>query len=219
MKTREKIQIAAIELFNEKGATNVSTVQLSEYLKISPGNLYYYYENKEHLIRSIWEEIILKNTDMLFQREDFRHSENGILNFFDAYAKSIYKYRFYYTEIYSLLNNDEIMYKAYKERYINLINQLELVFSSWEETGISKTLSPIEKRLMAKNLWTVTQSSFNSISLLQNTASQKLVIKDLVLHSYAVISAALTDDAIKRMLILLKKKDFISEEIFEELEK
>ena len=51
-------------MFNDKGATNVSTVQLSEYLKISPGNLYYYFDNKEHLIRSIWTENIIPNTDM-----------------------------------------------------------------------------------------------------------------------------------------------------------
>ena len=53
--TREKIMLTAIKLFNEEGVTNVSTVKLSNELHISPGNLYYYFDNKEHLIRSIWQ--------------------------------------------------------------------------------------------------------------------------------------------------------------------
>ena len=43
MKTRDRIIERAIDMFNEKGAANVSTVQLSEALGISPGNLYYYF--------------------------------------------------------------------------------------------------------------------------------------------------------------------------------
>jgi AcrR family transcriptional regulator len=46
MKTREKIKNTAIEMFNEQGASNVSTVVLSKKMDISPGNLYYYFENK-----------------------------------------------------------------------------------------------------------------------------------------------------------------------------
>jgi hypothetical protein len=37
MKTRDRIKATAVALFNEKGATNVSTVQISEVLGISPG--------------------------------------------------------------------------------------------------------------------------------------------------------------------------------------
>ena len=50
-KTREKILDVSLQLFNEKKASNVSTVQISAAMKISPGNLYYYFANKEELIR------------------------------------------------------------------------------------------------------------------------------------------------------------------------
>lgn len=55
-RTRERILDKSIELFNRKQASNVSTVQISTALEISPGNLYYYYTNKEEVIRCTWKE-------------------------------------------------------------------------------------------------------------------------------------------------------------------
>ena len=49
-RTRERILETSIKLFNEKKASNVSTVQISAAMQISPGNLYYYYANKDEVI-------------------------------------------------------------------------------------------------------------------------------------------------------------------------
>ena len=46
-KTKDRILDTSIRLFNERKASNVSTVQISAEMGISPGNLYYYYDNKE----------------------------------------------------------------------------------------------------------------------------------------------------------------------------
>ena len=67
-KTREKILDTSLELFNEKKASNVSTVQISAAMKISPGNLYYYFANKEEIIRCIWEERMLGEMQQLIER-------------------------------------------------------------------------------------------------------------------------------------------------------
>ena len=79
--TREKIMLTAIKLFNEEGVTNVSTVKLSNELHISPGNLYYYFDNKEHLIRSIWEEMLAPKISDLFYKEDLKTKEEGLIDF------------------------------------------------------------------------------------------------------------------------------------------
>ena len=73
---------------------------------------------------------------MLFFREDFGHSENGILNFFEDYSRAIYKFRFYYSEPYALLKNDPEMLDLYRPRCEKLIGQLRIVFENWIETGI-----------------------------------------------------------------------------------
>ena len=73
--------LTAIKLFNEEGVTNVSTVKLSNELHISPGNLYYYFDNKEHLIRSIWEEMLAPKISDLFYKEDLKTKEEGLIDF------------------------------------------------------------------------------------------------------------------------------------------
>ena len=67
-KTREKILDVSLQLFNEKKASNVSTVQISAAMKISPGNLYYYFANKEELIRCLWRERMLDQIEHLAGR-------------------------------------------------------------------------------------------------------------------------------------------------------
>ena len=66
-RTRERILDKSIELFNRKQASNVSTVQISTALEISPGNLYYYYTNKEEVIRCTWKERMLPEIDAIVE--------------------------------------------------------------------------------------------------------------------------------------------------------
>lgn len=55
MKTAEKILITSLDLFNSRGESNVSSVDISLELDISPGNLYYHFKGKEVIVGALFE--------------------------------------------------------------------------------------------------------------------------------------------------------------------
>ena len=55
MKTRDRILECALQLFNQKGEPNVSTMEVANEMGISPGNLYYHFHGKEPLVIGLFE--------------------------------------------------------------------------------------------------------------------------------------------------------------------
>lgn len=54
MRTKDKIINRAIELYNEKGFSNVSSRDIAQELGMSHGNLEYHYKNKEEILHAIY---------------------------------------------------------------------------------------------------------------------------------------------------------------------
>jgi AcrR family transcriptional regulator len=55
MKTAERILITALDIFNQQGENNVSSVEIAMELDISPGNLYYHFKGKEVIVGALFE--------------------------------------------------------------------------------------------------------------------------------------------------------------------
>lgn len=116
MGNRESVIEKSVNLFNENGTAKITTNHIAKEAGISPGNLYYHFDGKEHIIRAIYEQMIL-DWDLEYDR-----LEMSSLNPLDALREFIHnnfnllwKYRFFSRETVALINADPELKKRHIE--------------------------------------------------------------------------------------------------------
>ncbi|WP_420593495.1 TetR/AcrR family transcriptional regulator [Deinococcus sp.] len=111
---KDRILDAALTLFNAQGSANVTTNHIGEQLKMSPGNLYYHFRNKEAIIRALfarldqtWDQDYGLPTDRPLRLEDVTH-------FLHLTFETMWRYRFFYRETPNLVHNDPELAQHYR---------------------------------------------------------------------------------------------------------
>mgnify|MGYP003633030404 FL=1 len=106
MKTKDRILLKSLELFNELGEPNVTTLLISDELDISPGNLYYHFKSKADILTNLfnWYEqeinTLLEVPDTLMDIEDQWF-------FLHLIFENIAKYRFIYQDVVHVLKRHD----------------------------------------------------------------------------------------------------------------
>ena len=62
--TKSVILDTAVHLFNQHGSQSVSTNRIAAEMSISVGNLYYHFNNKEDIIRSLYDRMTVEMDDL-----------------------------------------------------------------------------------------------------------------------------------------------------------
>ncbi|KAA3646734.1 MAG: TetR/AcrR family transcriptional regulator [Chloroflexi bacterium] len=136
MSTKELILQGAISLFNRQGTAKVSTNHIAEKAGISPGNLYYHYEDKQHIIREIYEQMI-KSWESPYERAENRSmSIETLKRFIEENFELLWEYRFFYREMVVLLNADPALFKRHKELITQRFERQQDLLQQLEKDGI-----------------------------------------------------------------------------------
>lgn len=113
MKTHDKIILASLKLFNEKGERAVSTNHIAEYLGISPGNLYYHFRNKEDIIKSIFEKYIEHMQKSFIADDEHTPAEVFLQQYCDQVFNSFWQFRFFHSSMPGIVLRDKGLHKRY----------------------------------------------------------------------------------------------------------
>ena len=102
MKTRDRILECALQLFNQQGEPNVSTLEIANEMGISPGTLYYHFHGKEPLVLGLFERFEDELTPLLDPPLEVRLDAEDYWLFLHLIVERMAQYRFLFQDLSNL---------------------------------------------------------------------------------------------------------------------
>lgn len=119
IKTKERILAAALQLFNEQGEANVTTNHIAAHLGMSPGNLYYHFRNKDHIISGIFLQYSahlrqsFAPVSVSVNPRSASSSSAMWFHYLDAVFYVMWEFRFFYANLNDILRRDAELHQQY----------------------------------------------------------------------------------------------------------
>lgn len=158
-RTRDRVLHVALDLFNERGSGSVSTNQVAASAGISPGNLYYWFADKDEIVRELYAQFVgayerlwaAGDIDALDLTPDevFARLAEGA-----ALSRS---YAFLARDLLGLLHADPVLaseYRAVRERRIAEFTGLA---SRWRTRGVIRDLDDETVADLVQALWVIAE--------------------------------------------------------------
>jgi AcrR family transcriptional regulator len=166
MTTKQKILETTLGLFNQDGATEVSTNHIATALGMSPGNLYYHYRNKEEIIRALFSEFDNAANILYSLPSDKLPTIDDLERMIEGTFELQWRYRFFFRDLMSLLRRDadlETAYRVHRQRGFKGTRQLINLFAS---TGVIAAINN-EQDLdeLTRLIWMVSEFWLPSLEL------------------------------------------------------
>ncbi|GAA0844700.1 TetR/AcrR family transcriptional regulator [Marinobacter szutsaonensis] len=155
MKTRDKILLASLELFNERGERNVTTNHIAAHLAISPGNLYYHFRNKSDIIYEIFLEYEKLVDYYLDIPQDRPLTLEDLAFYLESVFDGLWSYRFFHRDLEYLLDSDTRLRKDYREFTNRCLAAISQIFEKMSEAGIIEPQPEDLRSAMSLNVWLV----------------------------------------------------------------
>jgi AcrR family transcriptional regulator len=202
VKTREKIISAALELFNEQGERTITTNHIAAHIQISPGNLYYYFRNKQEIIREIFK---LYATELL-ERFSPPNRDNESLSLLRHYLDSIFtlmwKYRFFYANLPEILQKDQQLHEDYIRVQEKLRHNLVQIIGVFTEMSLLK-IPDDEMQSFVTTLHMVTASwlNYRSAMSLRTEITEEVILQGM-LQMIAMVKPRATPQGLEQLTLL-----------------
>jgi AcrR family transcriptional regulator len=123
-------------LFNEEGEPNVTTVDISNEMDISPGNLYYHFKGKEAIIEALFNRFEVELSDILRAPLEKALSVEDSWFYLYVVFEEIYNFRFFYQNLSDLLNRYDPINRKFKRLLELKTRTAQAVLNEVVEHGI-----------------------------------------------------------------------------------
>ncbi|WP_207224593.1 TetR/AcrR family transcriptional regulator [Fluviicoccus keumensis] len=155
LKTKDRILLKSLELFNADGERNVTTNHISAALNISPGNLYYHYRSKEDIIFALFQAYQASMLTSLGVPTDRVLTYEDKMGYLEAIFNQLWEYRFLHRDLGHLLEESQRLRRAYREFAREVMAQAYRVYAGLREADLV-ILEEHEARALIVNIWIIT---------------------------------------------------------------
>lgn len=162
MKTRDRILLTSLELFNTYGEPNVTTLQIADTLDISPGNLYYHFKNKSEIINELFSAFEKRMQELLDIPADAHVSLEDHWLFLHLLFELVAEYRFIYRDLVNILQRYERLNTHFKRLLNRKLDTTKTLLGSLRNQNILNASQEELEALCTNVVMTVTYwSSFD----------------------------------------------------------
>lgn len=198
--TKERIVLKAVELFNISGTQNITTNHIAKGAGISAGNLYYHFRNKEEIIRAVYEKMTME-FDILWEIKVEKEELYNIWKKISESLKLFYKYRFFMTEIVSLIKNDKLLKERYIAAKLKREKELKELFLGYKRNGyIKEHITENDIEAVVDILWFTGDFWImrNEFKEQPDSIATKEEIEKYIKATYIICSGYFKDEALKK---------------------
>src|SRR5262245_4591300 len=136
MKTRDRILQVSLELFNREGEPNVTTVDISNEMNISPGNLYYHFRGKEELVGELFARFYEQSQLILREPLTKRLRMEEYWFYLVVVFEHIHAYRFLYRHITLIMQRYEQVQRPFRRLLLMKRDAARAICTQLAEAGL-----------------------------------------------------------------------------------
>jgi len=198
VKTRDRILVTSLELFNIEGEAGTTTLDIANVMDISPGNLYYHFKGKDQIISELFEqyETALGGTLAAPLEQPLSESRGQVEdNWYYLYVvlEEMYQYRFLYYNLDDILRRYDNVRKGF-QRLLQL--KRAALYAICQTLLEESVISAREQQLvgLVDNMTLTLTFWFNYEKLLHDRGDPQVTIHQGVLQLLTMIAPYLGGD-------------------------
>lgn len=138
LKTRDRILLISLQLFNEHGEPRITTNHIADEMEISPGNLYYHFRNKDEIIWLLFEQFERRMDSTLQAPERRVPDMEDMWLYLHLVFENIWEYRFLYRDLDNILSRNKKLHKHFRRIVERKISTATAICKGLVEVGVMR---------------------------------------------------------------------------------
>lgn len=186
--TKDRILDGSLELFNSKGVQAVTTNHIADHLNMSPGNLYYHFRSKEHIIRALFERIDADARGVMSPLPAPVTPQQWADVFLRG-LDTVWRYRFFFANIVEIAGRDEMLAARLRTLSAWILDWTTAAINRLVEQNSMAALAPDDRRRLAENVFIIiwNWTSF-TVAFRGNAQLRELDAREGVLHTMLLLT-------------------------------